>query len=263
MGIFQVGSPIGRRCLSKFASDLLIINQDGLQLMSAALSSSRAFKQQSVTDKLQPTISNALSTYGASFGWEIAISSKENILMMNIPVTGGAQQYLMQTQTNGWCNITGWDASCFELKNDNMYFGTNGAVMLAFNGTSDAGKAIAGEALQAFSYMGTSAIKYFQMARPIVAVDTSNVGILLGLNVDFDTSPPIGTPTFSSTATGSWDSALWDIGVYGGSLTIRKDWQTVGGLGYTGALHMKTQSSTANIQWSSTNYVFQVGEGIV
>jgi hypothetical protein len=263
VGIFQVGSPVGRRCMSKFASDLLIINQDGLQLMSAALSSSRAYKQPSVTDKIQSTISDSVSAYSANFGWETTMVSKENLLMMNIPMPGGSQQYVMNTLTNGWCNFTGWDAATFEVMRDQLFFGTTNGVYKALVGTSDNGIAINGEALQAFSPMGSSNLKYFDMARPVISVDTSNVGILLSLNVDFDTSSPVGTPTFSAGSVATWDSALWDIGIWGGGLTIRKDWQTVGGVGYTGALHMKTQSSIASLQWSGTNYIFQSGSGFV
>jgi hypothetical protein len=263
VGIYQVGSPIGRRCMAKFGSDLLIINQDGLQLMSAALSSSRAYAQQSVTDKIQPTISQMVNTYSTNFGWQITLHPKEDCIFLNVPITGNSEQYLMNTRTTGWCNFTGWNASCFETMDDELYFGVSGGVMKAFSGTSDNGNPIAGEALQAFSYMGTSNLKYFEMARPIVAVDTSSIGILLGLNVDFDTSAPVGTPTFSSSTVATWDAALWDIGVWGGNLTIRKDWQTVGGVGLTGALHMKTQSSTANMQWASTDYIYQLGSGFV
>ena len=263
VGVYQIGSPIGRRCMVKFASDLLIINQDGLQLMSAALSSSRAYKQPSVTDKIQPTISNAVSTYKTNFGWETTLCSKQGLLMLNVPSTGGSQQFVMHTNTNGWCNFTGWDAACFEVMNDEVYFGTTNFVMKAFTGTADNGAGIAGEALQAFSYMGASNIKYFEMARPIISVDTNNVGILLGLNVDYDLTAPIGAPTFTASTIGAWDSALWDVGIWGGSLTIKKDWQTVGGIGYAGALHMKTQSSTANMQWSSTDYSYTPGSGFV
>jgi hypothetical protein len=262
-GIYQVGSPIGRRCLAKFASDLLIINQDGLQLMSAALSSSRAYVQPSVTDKIQPTITQAVTNYGSNFGWETTLFSKQNAIFINVPVPGSSQQFLMNTQTSGWCNITGWDASCFEVMNDELYFGTTNGVMKAFTGTSDNGVTIKGQALQAFSYMGANNLKYFSMARPVLSVDTPSVGVLLALNVDFDQTPPVGTPTFSTSSAGVWDSALWDIGIWGGSLTIRKDWQTVGGIGYTGALHMKTTSSTANLSWQATDYIYQNSSGFV
>lgn len=262
-GIYQIGSPIGRRCLTKFASDLVIINQDGFQLLSAALSSSRAYSQQSVTDKIQPSIGEMINTYGVNYGWEVNVFPKEDAIFLNIPITGGSQQYLMNTRTKGWCNITGWDASTFEMLNDNLYFGTTDKVMKAFDGTSDAGVAIAGEALQAFSYMGNSSLKYWEMARPIISTDSSSLGILLGLNVDYDMTAPTGTPTFSNVSVGAWDTAIWDIDVWGGSMQIRKDWQTVGGVGYSAALHMKTQSSAANVQWSATNYIYQSGSGIV
>lgn len=263
VGIYEIGSPIGKRCLCKFASDLLIINQDGLQLMSSALSSSRVSIQSSVTDKIQPSITAAINTYGSNFGWETTLFAAQDCIFMNIPVTNGSQQYLMNTKTKGWCNFTGWDASCFEVMNDELYFGTNNAVYKAFTGTSDNGNPIAGEALQAFSYMGTNNIKYFQMARPIIATDASSLGILLGFNVDFDTTAPVGTPTFSTSTVGAWDSAVWDTGLWGGSLTIRKDWQSIGGIGYTGALHMKSLSVGASVQWASTNYTYTAGSGFV
>jgi hypothetical protein len=263
VGIYQIGSPIGKRCLCKFASDLLILNQDGLQLMSSALSSSRVTLTSSVTDKIQPSISQAINTYGDNFGWETTLFSPQDAIFMNIPITGGSQQYLMNTRTKGWCNLTGWDAACFEVMNDELYFGTTNAVYKAFTGNSDNGIAIPGEALQAFSYMGTSNIKYFQMARPIIATDASTLGLLLGFNIDFDITPPSGTPTFSGSGSGTWDNAIWDTGTWGGALTIRKDWQTIGGVGYTGALHMKTLSVGANIEWSGTNYTYQAGSGFV
>jgi hypothetical protein len=263
IGIYQIGAPIGRRCFTKFASDLLIINQDGLQLMSAALSSSRAYAQQSVTDKIQPTISESIQIYGTNYGWETTLFSKEDVIFLNVPITGGSHQYLMNTRTKGWCDITGWDASCFQVLDDELYFGTTNGVMKAFDGTSDAGVAINAEALQAFSYMGSSSLKYWQMARPIIASDTSALGVLLGLNVDYDTTAPIGTPTFSPVSVGTWDVGIWDVDTWGGNLTIRKDWQTVGGVGYSAALHMKTQSSTANVQWAATDYTYQVGSGFV
>ncbi len=263
IGIYQIGSPIGKRCLCKFASDLLIINQDGLQLMSSALSSSRVTLQSSVTDKIQPTIAQAISTYGVNFGWETTLFAAQDCIFMNIPVTNGSQQYLMNTRTKGWCNFTGWDADCFEVMNDELYFGTANSVYKAFVGSSDNGNSINGEALQAFSYMGTNNLKYFQMARPIIASDSSSLGLLLGFNVDFDITPPIGTPTFSMATSGVWGTGIWGTSTWGGTLAIRKDWQTIGGIGYTGALHMKTISSGANIEWSSTNYTYQSGSGFV
>jgi hypothetical protein len=261
IGIYQIGRPVGRRCLNKFASDLTIINQDGFQLMSSALSSSRVSIQSSVTDKIQPTITDSVNTYGDNFGWECSIFPSQNVIMLNVPITGGSQQFVMNTITKGWCLFTGWDAATFCTMNNELYFGTTNAVVKCFIGTSDNNLPITGKVLQAFSEMGTSNIKKFDMARPILSVDSNNVGVLLGLNVDYSTAEPTGIPSFTASTISVWDGALWDIGLWSGNLSIRKDWQTVGSLGNAGALYLKTSSSTANIKWAATNYIFQTGNG--
>jgi hypothetical protein len=88
------------------------------------------------------------------------------------------------------------------------------------------------------------------------------VGLLLGLNVDFDQTPPSGTPTVTSAAVGLWDSAIWDTSNWGGAYTINKSWQTVGGVGYCAALHLKAASSSSGMKWQSTDYVYEQGNGL-
>ena len=47
--------------------------------------------------------------------------------------------------------------------------------------------------------------------------------------------------------------------MWGGSYTIKKDWQTVGGIGNAAALHLVTASKGINIRWASSVYVYEVG----
>lgn len=259
IGTYYIGSPVGRRCFMKFASDLVIINQDGLQLMSSALSSSRVYLSASVTDKIQPTITSAITQYAANYGWETTLFSSQNVIIFNVPKTYGSEQYVMNTMTKGWCNFTGWDATCFQVMNDELYFGTTNVVKKAFTGTKDDTNPIDGQALQAFSYMGTQNLKQFVMARPILATDANNIGVLLSINVDFNVIPPIGTPTFTSGTSGVWGTSLWGTGLWGGSLSIKKDYQTIGAVGLSGALFMKTTSDNSQIQWHSTDYIYKQG----
>jgi hypothetical protein len=142
-----------------------------------------------------------------------------------------------------------------------LYMGMNGKVMRAYSGTSDAGSNIFGEALASFQYHGGMSLKRYTMARPIIATESANVGLVLGLNLDFDTTAPTGAPSVSSSTAGAWDSALWDTGTWGGSFTISKNWQTVGGVGYCAALHIKAASNSSGLKWQSCDYVFERGQG--
>ena len=111
-----------------------------------------------------------------------------NQLWLNVPVEQGQnqQQFVMNTITGSWCNYTGWNASCMEMFNDEPYFGGNGYVAHAYNGTSDAGTNITAFGLQAFNnFNGAGRLKRFTMSRPILRTDGSPA-IYAGINVDFN-----------------------------------------------------------------------------
>lgn len=259
VGVYYVGSPIGRRALSQYGSDLLVIGKDGLLPMSKALLTSRVNTRVALTDKIQWATSQATSDYATNFGWQAQIYPQNNMLLLNVPVSSTVSyQYVMNTITGAWCRFTGWNAACFELLADNLYFGTSGTVCKAWNTQADNGISINGEVLQAFSYFGNqNALKQFKMARPILSTD-GNPGVLMGLNVDFDTSSPTGTPLLTPISAAAWDSGVWDTGVWGGGLQINQNWQYVSGLGRAGAIHMKTLSNS-KLRWTSTDYIYEFG----
>jgi hypothetical protein len=263
VGVYSVGSPIGRRCFASYASDLLIISKDGVLPMSKALASSRVTTAISITDKISQPTTLATTVYETNYGWELAVFPEQNLLILNVPVTGGSQQFVMYTINGSWCRFTGWDATCFVRMGSQLFFGTTGKVVQALVGTSDSGVNIDFEALPSFQYHGGMGLKRYTMARPIIATDNPSLGILLGLNVDFDQTAPVGVPTFPPVSTAVWDASTWDSGLWAGDLTIKKGWQTIGGVGYCAAIHIKGSTGSAQVWWQSTDYVYEMGSGFV
>jgi hypothetical protein len=260
VGVYSIGTPVGRRCLAKYAGDLLLISKDGIFPLSKYLMSSRVNTNIAITDKIMNTVSTSTSDYANNFGWEIDLYPPENMLIINVPVsTTVSYQYVMNTISQAWCRFTGWNASTFLLFKDRLYFGTTGGVCRAWDGQSDNGTNINGEALQAFNYFGQSGqLKEWTMARPVLSADTLP-GILLNINVDFDKSAPIGTPTFTPNMNSLWGTAIWGVDTWSGNLTIYKNWQSVFGIGYCAAMHMKTASLNSKCRWSATDYVYRHG----
>ena len=266
IGIYDMGAPIGRRCMMKYAGDLLIIGKDGLMPLSKALMSSRINTKEALTDKIQHVLSDYTTLYGAIFGWETTIFPEQNMLLVNVPIGGGnSYQLVMNTISGAWSRFLGWNCNVMELCGNTIYFGGNGAVYKAWDTNADAGANINFEALQSFNYFGRrTQLKKVEMLRPIIMTDGSPA-ILLGVNVDFDTTPPTGTPSFSagSAMPGLWDVAVWDgINTWGGDLATKRDWQTAFGLGYCIAAHMKGASRNYELHWISTDYVIN-GAGII
>jgi len=259
-GTYQVGTPMGNKCFLKYGGDLLYIGKDGLAPITDLLASTRVNTEKNLTYKIQGAISQATSLYASNYGWQMLLHPLQNLLLLNVPVgVGQQQQYVMNTITGAWCNFTGWAANCWERQNDVIYYGGNGAVVQAWtSGFDDNGAQINGEGLQAFSYLDSPQLKEIVMARPIIQTSGAP-GLLLGLNVDFDVTPPVGVPSFSPTSYALWDQAKWDAGIWGTDQTIKKDWQWVSGVGTTAAMHMKLSALDFSAQWVSTSYLVMDG----
>ena len=263
VGVYDIGEPVSRSCFVKYGSDLLLICRDGVQPLSAALQSSRVSTKVSITDKIQQAMSEATGIYATSYGWQLQVFPENNALILNVPVIGGSQQYVMNTLSGAWCRFLGWNASCFAQSASVLYFGTAGKVVKAWTGANDSGVAITGAALPSFQYHAGMTQKRYTMARPIITTDNPSAGVLLRLNLDFEIIEPTGSPTSSPGTVAVWDTALWDGAVWSGGFQLRKDWNTIGGVGYCAALYLKVQSSIAQVRWQSCDYVFEKGQGIL
>lgn len=260
VGIWWIGSPVGRRCFVKYAGDVLLITQDGIVPLSGALQSSRVQPQVALSYKIEDAISTAVALYGSTFGWQILPFPIGNLLILNVPVQAGSnqQQFVMNTITKAWCKFTGWNANCWELYVDQPYFGGNTFIGKAWNGTTDFGSAINATALQAFNYFGNRAqLKRWTMMRPIFNTGGSPA-LAANVNVDFDMSDTTAALAFSVVPGSLWDVALWDQGTWAGT-TILKNWQGVTGIGYCAAPLIKVAAGSITVQWMSTDLVFEPG----
>jgi hypothetical protein len=261
VGVWQIGSPVGSRCMMKYEGDLLVIGQDGLSPMSAALQSSRVNPKVQLTDKIQSAVSEAVTLYGSNFGWETLFYPKQNMLIMNVPVSvgSGQQQYVMNTITKSWCKFTGISANTWCLFQNDPYFGGNGFVGKAWNTYSDNGTNITGTASQAFSYLNSPGIlKRFTMIRPIISTD-GNPGINANLNIDFEINT-LSTAIATTPVTGAiWDTALWDTGLFSSGLAISKYWQGAAGVGYAAGTQVIAVANGIQLTWISTDIVFETG----
>lgn len=258
VGVFDIGAPIGKRCMAKYAGDMTIICQDGLAPLSKALMSSRVNSQDMLTDKIQSVMSDYVTSYGANFGWETTLFPKENMLLVNVPVSSTiSYQLAMNTISGAWSRFTGWNAACFEVHGDDLYFGANGVVCKAWDTQADNLTNIAFEAQQSFNYFSSNGqLKKLQMARPIISTDGNPV-ILFGVNADYDTTTPQGVATFTPSTSGTWDSATWDSGLWAGGLEIKRDWQTAFGMGYCLSAHMVGASNGIQVRWAATDYLVE------
>jgi hypothetical protein len=261
-GVWQIGYTFSRRCMFKWAGDLLILTNDGLTPLTADLQSSRLDPRINLTDKIFSAVANAAQLYNTNFGWQIMYFAKPQMLILNIPFNSGPQQFVMHTITKAWANFTGINATCFEMYYDNCYFGGNGFVGQFYNGNSDAGLNINATAQQAYNYFDARGqLKRFSMCRPIFQTDNNLPTILAGMSYDFDAASPVNALSYNPIGTGSgvWDSAVWDNAIWTAGLTTNKQWQGITGVGYAASLTLNIASQNVELHWDSTDFVMEKG----
>lgn len=262
-GVWQFGQTFNRRCFFKWAGDLLLLTQDGLVPLSGALQSSRLDPRINLTDKIYYAVSQAATNYYDNFGWQINYFASENMLILNVPISTGTQQFVMHTITKSWGQFTGIEANCWEVHGkEGMYFGGNGFVGNFYNSTSDNGTNITANCQQAYSYFNSRGTqKRFTMVRPIIITDNALPTVLCGISTDFDPVSPNGSVTYNPALIpiGEWDSAVWDYNLWGGGVNVNKQWQGVTGIGYAGGINLSVASQGVDFHWASTDYVFETG----
>lgn len=262
-GRWVIGAPIGRRCLQRYAGDLLAICVDGVVPLSKALISSRVQPRVALTDKIQGAMSTAAQNYSGNFGWDLTFCPKNSMLVLNVPVEEGSnqQQYAMNTITGAWGNFQAVEANCWELHSEDIYFGGNGVVGKFWSGFSDNDGVdnIQADALQAFNYFGKRGrLKHFKEARPIFASNGSP-SVQAVIEVDYQTDNTVGALSFTPTSYGAWDAGLWDSAVWGGNLVILKNWQTMGAIGTAAAVHVYAASKGIEVHWQATDFLYETG----
>jgi hypothetical protein len=262
VGIWAIGQTFARKCVFKFGGDILLLTEDGLVPLSAGLQSTRLDPRVNITDKIFYAISQAADLYATNYGWQMNYFAKVNMLIVNIPVTGGSEQYVMHNITKSWSRFTNLNANCWELQGDDMYFGATGFVGKFYDTFADAGTNIKGFVQQAYSYFESRGQqKRFTMVRPILQTDNGLPTVLCGLSTDFDTVELTSQISFNPAIlqTGEWDLDTWDNANWGGGLVTTKTWQGVTGIGYAGSVSLNVASQGIEFHWASTDYVMERG----
>jgi hypothetical protein len=262
-GVWQLGQTFNRKCFFKWSGDLLLLTQDGLVPLASALQSSRLDPRVNLTDKIYYAVSIAATTYYANFGWQINYFASENMLILNIPISGGMEQYVMHTITKSWARFTGLEAYCWETSGANeMYFGGDGYVANFYQGNSDNGTNIQANAQQAYSYFDSPGqLKRFTMVRPIFQSNNGVPTTAVNISTDFEPQTEFGSLSFNpaSTVGGVWDTSVWDDALWSAGDLVTKTWYGVTGLGFSASVNLSVASQGIDFKWTSTDYVMEKG----
>ena len=268
-GVWNTGNPVGRRCLVPFAEDLILITNTGFISLLSFTSGNRT----PISDTINPTVSDAARVLGTNYGWHGIYHPKERQLLFNIPTLELQQsdQYVMNTLYRPWCRFRGWNAITSAIRNDDLYMGLNGKVIVANDspssmvramGQNDSGENINGFVQTAWNYLGLRGReKHFKQYRPNIRSDAL-IEIGLSIGTDFQT-PSVSVPQSIGTQVGAqWDVSEWDVGEWSTGIQNSADWRNAGDLGYNISISYTTRTNSAAIELLATDLIYEIGSPV-
>lgn len=246
VGVFDLGAPIGRRCFTKVAGDLALINIDGILPLSRALETDPgAAPEIAITKNINDAMNRAARSYKDNFGWELTPYHKATLALLNVPIQEGQtqHQYVMNTLTGAWCRFIGMNANCWAVFRDNIYFGGNDGIVFQADTTSiDVATPIDAVGQTAYNYFGSRGQqKDFKLIQPLVTTDSST-GVSIGLSTDFKDNASLSTPTAAAIETALYDTAVYDTDIYPVEQRNSANWSAIPGIGYCGSVHFRART---------------------
>lgn len=247
VGTWDLPKPVGFRCVTKLGTDAALITYQGLLPVSQAIPyDPSAARSAALTRNIQNAMNQAVQMWAGNFGWQFITLPLQTLGFLNIPqaTNSVAVQYVMNMLDGAWTQFTAWNANCFELFNQQLYFGDNsGNVWLAYQGPTDGVNPINADMLCAFNWFDEPGRnKEMKMIQPIITGDgqvTPNISI----NVDFSTTQQVSSQTQQLSGGATWDNAIWDQDVWSTGLVTINSWLGANGIGK--AIGVRTQVAIA------------------
>lgn len=261
VGTFDVAPPIGRRCFLRIGSDVALITQQGVIPISQALPfDPSADRSAAVTSRIQNAMSLAAMAAQDHFGWQLISYPNQQLAILNVPLTENSSQvqYVMNTLTGGWCRFVGWNANCFAIYNDDLYFGDNtGGIALAYSGSADLTTSISADMQCAFNWFEEPGrLKRMTMIQPLLNLGGA-ITPTLAVDADFATSTAIA-PVSTFTGGVLWGAARWDTDLWPAASINYTQFLSVEAIGKALAIRMRV--NITGLSSYATTGVFDSGQ---
>ena len=66
-------------------------------------------------------------------------------------------------------------------------------------------------------------------------------------------------PSYSGAGGSPWDVSLWNVTSWSGTLSPKKNWQSLASIGYAGSFRMRVVAKNFVVQWAATDIEMAFG----
>lgn len=252
VGVYRIGTPLGRRAFIKGGGDLAICTSVGLVPLSKAI-------QLDVTSLNVATVSypiadawSAATELRTLENWQAELWPEQKMALIAPPVTADAPLpavFVSNTETGAWARYTGWSVECMEVFGGRLFFGgSEGRVVIANVGGADEGAAYTGSVLPLYEDFGRPASSKIPTTGSAIVKGTTRIPGQVSFMSDYSLTLPAAPNAVSIGTIGNiWGSAIWGQSVWGGGLSdiVTQDWVSLGGQGRSCSIAYQVTSGAA------------------
>jgi len=265
VGTYQIGKPLGKNCIFKYASELLFLTKQGGFPLTTVFNAGGMDFSKSATRKIQRVFNESAALYGNTYGWKVVYFPVKSAIIINVPIAenGIHHQYVMNTSNNSWCRFIGWNAEDFAILGDEIYFCSGTETFRAWYGSADNGGNIELYGKCAFSYLGPRGVqKHIKLARGIFTANGA-FSYLFNIDTDFEDTEVLESISASKPTSTLWGTAVWGADTWGSATSVQqKDWYTPSAFpGYALSGKIKISDKSLDIQWQGMDYILESGSG--
>lgn len=264
VGVYFVGKPVGTDCFKKYEGDVLVLTQTGVYPLSKSLLSTSVEKVIAFSDTIQNAFQLAYQNYGTNTGWSMTVFQDAPFLLVNIPTVQSlsSEQYVMNSTTKAWCKFTGMNGFCWEVFNNNIYYGGLGGVFKAWTGYNDNGAQIIGNVQCAYDYLNNrKRKKMVKLVQPHLNAD-GDIKIELGIAIDYEPvdTRPLNYTSYVVRATPIWGTSLWGTSKWASNTNYKRDWKVVfAPEGYAISFRLRVTNNLLQVRWPATDFIYETG----
>jgi len=261
-GVFDVGIPLGPNPIFKLGGDLLILTTYGLTSLTKLFKDGWTSAKSTLTDIIFSYFQEVSQNNEASKEWKVVANPKLNLLLVNVPGTASRpqQQLAMNLVTGAWTVFKGWNTSCWELFQGQLYAGIGSSVGKMWTKSDDFGQRIPCYANCAWTYLSPRArTKQVNLIRFLTRV-AGELSIAAGIDVDFQPSQAYYPLSFIGLPISRFDDGVWNSATWSQVEKMQTDWLTIPSQeGFCLAPILRVFAGDATFQWSATDVTYTVG----
>lgn len=261
VGVYKLALPIGKRCVTSFNGDALILTTQGVFSVQALVGGAMANQP---ARKINPLIVNFFNLYGKTVDSSIFYVPEKNRLYVNLLDNDNKSvQLVMNASTGAWCRYTGMPVFTQAVQNNIIYACHKTTLYLFDYGIKDNEEFIKAKAICAFSNYGTAEKKYITHLKPFVfSKATKKPKYFIETATDFSMPVMNNDVTAIWQGMSTWDLDLWDSAVWSTGEQILNDWLLSAGLGVYIAPAFAVYGNFNEFTWSAIDIQYQISGGV-